>query len=432
MTINKLLCGAIMLAGPVSGQVTMSPFMEFGGDGWVAPLELSWLSDTAATERSIAYSAATHHLYVSSRTGGSHIRILNADTGAEVSAETSGLDMTDVAGGIFGISAVCVGGEGTIYACNLVSPAVSEAVPFKIYRWLDEASPPAVAVTTGTITGTRMGDTLDCFGSDTSTLLVAGEGNTGTVGTRNGYAIFSTGDGINFSASLIAFTGTDPAAGDFRAGITFTDGDSVIGSQGIGGFKFTSFNGTTGVLDRTRILTNQLERPMDYILLGGKPLLATLETNGNTTTPADTFSTVRVYDLSDPDIPAMVASSRTATTYRTQGTSGPGTGSVAWGKVTGKSAKLYALSTNNGIQAFTVTVADETPFVITGVNLDAAGAKLTITWSPVAGHTLRVEYSGDLNTWSPAATGLPADTTNYEWTIPAAFTGRAYVRVVQE
>jgi hypothetical protein len=266
-------------------------------------------------------------------------------------------------------------------------------------------------------------------------LLVAGEGNTGAVGARNGYAVMRTDDGINFTGSLVSFSGANPAPGDFRAGITFADGDSVIGSQGNGGFKFTRFSGTAGTLDQSKILTNQLERPMDYIVLGGKPLLATLETNGNTTTPVDTYSTVRIYDLSDPANPVFLAEGRNATNYFSQGTSGPGTGAVAWGKVTGNSAKLYALSTNNGIQAFTVTVPEETPFSISSLNLNAAAGKLTVAWNSNAGHTYRVEYSSDLSTWTPAATGLPGDasaTSTYEWAIPANLAGRAYVRVVRE
>ena len=170
----------------------------------------------------------------------------------------------------------------------------------------------------------------------------------------------------------------------------------MVGSQGAGGFKFTSFAGSTGTFDQAKLLTNTSERPMDYIVLGGVPLLATIECNGNTTTPPVTFSTVRLYDLTVFNAPVLAASGRTATTYNTQGTSGPGTGSVQWGKVTGNSATLYALSTNNGIQAFTVTVT-------------AAAVPPSVTGQPAS----RTVFERGVATFSVTAGGTPP--FSYQW-----------------
>ena len=419
---------------PAFAEVQMSPLTGFAGDGWLAPLEVSWLSDSAATERSIAYSAANNTLYVASRTGGPHIRMLDADTGAELNAGSEGVAMTGVSGGTLAINCIAATPDGVLYGANLVSP-VTAASGFKIYRWDDVGSGPVTVVNSTAITAGRMGDTLDAYGSGPSTLLVAGESNSTGTGARNGYAIFAPpAVGTDFSASLVTFSGANPAAGDFRTGITFLDADSVIGSQGTGGFKFTSFSGATGTLDQAKTLTNTLERPMDFMVLGGVPLLATIECNGNTTAPAATYSTVRVYDLTVPSAPVLAASGRTATSYFTQGTSGPGTGSVQWGKVTGNSATLYALSTNNGIQAFTITASPPEPALeFTAIQL--TGSQLTATWASAAGRTYRFEASGDLSTWTPVATGLPAGaggTTTYVWSIPAGFSGRAQVRVVRE
>ncbi len=345
-------------------QVTMTPLTSFAGDGWLEPGEVSWLSSTIATERSIAYSAAANELYVASRGTGVNVRILNAATGTEINVANSGLDMTGVSGGIFPINCVSVAEDGVIYGCNLCSP-VSGTSPFKIYRWPDSNSAPELVFTSSVITSGRMGDTFDAIGSGPGTLLVAGESNTAGTGPRNGYAVFTApppDSGVEFTGLLVGFLGADLVGGDFRAGITFTDADSVIGSQGNGGFKFTSFLDATGEFEQAKVLTNVRERPMDFIVLGGRPLLATIETNGNTTTPDAAYSTVRIYDFTVPDTPVMVASGRTATTYYSQGASGAGTGSVAWAKLTDSTANLYALSTNNGIQAFAVsTSSDATP-----------------------------------------------------------------------
>lgn len=222
--------------------------------------------------------------------------------------------MTGVSGGTFAISAVSVASDGILYACNLISPAVSAAAPFKIYRWDDIGSAPVLAVSSGTITGGRMGDNLDVTGSGNGTLLV-------------------------------------------------------------------------------------------------------------------------VYDLTTPSTPALVAFGRTANIYHSQGTAGPGTGSVQWGKITDNSATLYALSTNNGIQAFTVTIAEPPPFVITTVHLNSSANTLETSWNSVSGRTYRVEVSGNMLDWTTGASVLPADasgTNTYTWTILPAFTYRTFVRVVQE
>lgn len=360
---SSLLCGTTALALTVSrspAAVTLEPLASFSG-GWLAPLEVSWLSDTGATERSIAYSASENRVYVASRNGGNYIRILDADTAAELGGD--GVSMGGVSGGFFAISGVGVSGDGVLYGCNL---RLSAATPFKIYQWTDTGSDPVTVFDSSspTVTGfseARIGDTFDVTGSGASTLLIAGESNGGTTpGPRNGYAVFAPpAAGTEFTGSMVLFSGTNPAAGDFKIGMTFTNPDTVLGAQGTGGTKFTRYSGTTGTFDHARVLTTTSERPMDYLVLGGRPLLATIETNGNTTTPAATYSSVRIYDLTTPTAPAIAASGKTATSYFAQGVSGPGSGSVQWGKVTGDSATLYALSTNNGIQAFTVTVTPE-------------------------------------------------------------------------
>jgi hypothetical protein len=366
-----IVAGALGASAPAA-TVVMQALSTFGGDGWLAPGETGYLASItamgsstttpSASERSIAYSANTDHLYITSRQGGVRMLVLDPYTGQEVGA----LDTTGVSGGALPINMVSASASGAIYASNVASPVGTNS--FRIYRWADEASPPTIAFESTDITTGRMGDTLDLIGDGLSTLLVAGESDSTGSGARNGYAVLSTTDGASFSGQLVSFTGTPaPAAGDFRIGITFLDRDSVIGSKGAG-IRFSSFAAGTGTLDSTFTPTVAQERPMDFAVIGGIPILATLETNGNTTTPAATFSTVRLYDLTDPASPTLLASGRTATTWETQGTSGPGTGGVAWGKISGSQAYLYAISANNGIQAFLVSVPEPT----TGALLSAA------------------------------------------------------------
>jgi len=359
----RVLIGAAALSVAANAQIVMSPLTGFGGaDGWLAPGEEGFLTSItalgsstttpSAAERSIAYSANTDHLYVTTRQGGSQVMILDPYTGTQVSS----LDTTGVGGGALPINSITASASGVVYASNVASPVGTNV--FRLYRWADELSAPTVAFETTDLTAGRLGDTLDLIGDGLSTMLVAGESDSTGSGARNGYAILSTADGETFNGQLVTFTGTPaPAAGDFRMGITFMDRDTVIGSRGAG-MRFTSFSGGTGVLDSTFTPTAPLERQMDFAIIGGVPILATLETNGNTTTPADTFSTVRLYDLTNPASPVLFTSGRTANIWDTQGTSGPGSGKVAWGKISGSQAYLYAISAHNGIQAFLVSVPE--------------------------------------------------------------------------
>jgi hypothetical protein len=398
---SVVLCSATLTA-VCSAQLTMTPLTSFSGDGWLAPGEIGWLSSSAATERSIGYSRTANELYVASRSTGVNIRILNAATGEEINVANNGLDMTGVSGGIFAINCVGVAGDGVIYGCNLASP-VSVSAPFKIYRWQDSNSPPELVFTSNIITSGRMGDTFDVIGSGGNTRLVAGESNNAGTGPRNGYAIFTApppDSGIEFSGLLVGFPGANPAAGDFKLGITFTDSDSVIGSQGgSGGFKLTNFVNATGTFDRGWASTTPTERPMDFIMLGGRPLLATLETNGNTTPPnppaAPTFSTVRIYDLTDPQTPVLAASGRIPGTFESQGAAA-GTGAVQWAPLTDTTANLYALSTNNGIQAFAVSTSSE----ITPPSIATAPASRTV-------------FERGRTTFTVGAAGTPPFT--YQW-----------------
>ncbi|MBM4063452.1 MAG: hypothetical protein FJ265_20480 [Planctomycetes bacterium] len=129
--------------------------------------------------------------------------------------------------------------------------------------------------------------------------------------------------------------------------MTFVDGNTVIGNQGTNG-RVTTFSGSTATLDAT-IPLGANQRPLDYAVIGGVPVLAVLDTNY-----LNNASIVSVYDLTNPAAPVLLASG--TATSGTLINNVNATGSVQWGAITGNSARLYAMSTNHGIQAFTVVV----------------------------------------------------------------------------
>ena len=249
---------------------------------------------------------------------------------------------------------VGVGGDGVVYVANLTSQ--STTTPYKVYSWATEGSVPAVAYSGNAgLAGSRAGDSLAVIGSGGSTLLAAGYNSTPAVAGNNGYAI------INPTASTgtaIGFTGTPPNAGDFRLGLTFTDSSHVIGTAGSSLYRYSSYSVSSGsgTLIASPVIPDPAgataDRLMAYTVLNGKPLLA-VQSIGD--------SHVSIYDVSDPASPIYLASGNN--TSGTLTANGNGTGEEAWGPITVNpdgtaSETLYSMSSNQGIQAFIVSIPE--------------------------------------------------------------------------
>jgi hypothetical protein len=176
------------------------------------------------TQRGIAYSPTTNHVYVVSRTGGASVHILNAADGAEIGT----LDITGVSGGGGGaINLVDVADDGSIYICNLATAAGT----FKVYRYTNETSIPDVIFngdptsgdTNAVVTNSkRFGDNMTVRGSGTNVQIL--------VNSRGGRAsalLFPVDD------SLLSWTNqtilTDAANGDIGLGAAFGSGGSFWG-----------------------------------------------------------------------------------------------------------------------------------------------------------------------------------------------------------
>ena len=86
---------------------------------------------------------------------------------------------------------------------------------------------------------------------------------------------------------------------------------------------------------------------IDHITIMGNPYLATLDANS---------STVRVYDFLNPAVPVLLNSMTTTSGALTA--NGNGVGQVRWGTVMGDTATLYAMATNQGLQALVFQVPE--------------------------------------------------------------------------
>ncbi len=343
--------GVITLLAAVSSsqaQVSISALSSFGGgDGWLAPGEGGYtFLGTGNNERGIGYGNG--HLYLVSRAGGNNVRILNPLTGADL----GGLNNTGITGGTFPVNNIAVGGDGAIYVGNLTTQSTTS--PYKIYKWATEASVPTVAYSGNAgLAASRIGDNLAAIGSGSSTRLAAGYANSPAVAGNNGFAIIDPTAG---TATAVGFAGTPPNAGDFRLGITFTDSSHVLGDQGSSLYRDASFSGATGTLLASPAIPDPsgatADRLLAYDILGGKALLA-VQSIGD--------SHVSIYDVTDPTAPVWLVSGNNTSGSLTA--NGNGTGELAWGDVIvnvdgSVTQTLYAMSSNQGIQAFTVTVPE--------------------------------------------------------------------------
>jgi hypothetical protein len=342
--------GLAMAVGTLSAsaQVTMTALSSFGGgDGWLAPGEGGYtFLGTANNERGLAFGNGD--LYLVSHTSNS-IRILDPTTGADLGS----LNNTGVSGGTFAVNTIGVGTDGAIYVANLTTQSTTS--PFRVYRWANNAATATVAYSgNGGIAGSRLGDDLAITGGGSSTLLAAGYNSSPSVTGNNGYAILNPTAG---TATAIGFTGTPPNAGDFRLGLTFTDSSHVLGTAGSSLYRDTSFSGSTGTLIGSPGIPDPAgataDRMLGYTLLDGVALLA-VQSIGD--------SHVSLYNATDPNAPVYIGALNN--TSGTLTANGNGTGELAWGAIKDNgdgsfSETLYAMSTNQGIQAFVVTVVPE-------------------------------------------------------------------------
>jgi hypothetical protein len=348
----------LVLANPASAQVTMSPLATWSpnGDGWLAPGEGGYtFLGTGNLERGLGFGNG--HVYLVSRNGGNNVRILDALTGADL----GGLNMTGVSGGTFPVNNMGVGGDGAIYVANLTTQSTTS--PYKVYKWATEGSAPSVAYSGDSgLAGSRLGDDLAAIGSGSSTRLVGGYNSTPSVAGNNGYSIIDPTAG---TATAIAFS-TPPNAGDFRLGITFSDSSHVIGTAGSSLYRYTSFSGTSGTLLASPAIPDPAgataDRLLAYAVVGGLPILA-VQSIGD--------SHVSIYDVTDPTNPVWLASGNN--TSGTLTANGNGTGELAWNITGANTAILYGLSSNQGIQAFGVTIPEPGSMALAALGLMFAG-----------------------------------------------------------
>jgi hypothetical protein len=328
-------------------QWSLSPLNSFGVNGWLSGTAFG-ASGTNNSIRSMAYNPASGNVVVAN---GSTVQLVNGTTGAVGGL----LNSTGISGGTRLFNTVTVTNDGAIYGSNLVTSSTASA--FKIYRWADESAAPSTFYSgnAGVATGARAGDSLVAFGSDATGMLALGTGtiNSGTTPTSY-YSLIPTNSGV--AGVMTAMSGTGAANASFRTGLAFLDADSILGLASGGATSNSVVSGTAApwTFDGTRTVQNVNERSVSVVTsVFGTPLLATMQFGGNGGTLLTSTNTVRLYDatnfgttgLGTPLASANIAVGSIANTNGTVG--------IAFGSVNGNPV-LYAMNSNNGIQAFQI------------------------------------------------------------------------------
>jgi len=319
----------------------------------------AWMGSN--TERGFAYNPVTNKIYVVSRNGGNFIKVLNADTGADL----ADLSTVGVSGGTYALNDIETSEDGHIFLCNLANNA---ADVFKIYHYANEASDPVVAFQSdfGGIVTKRMGDNIAVIGrvSDNSLEIWAPDA------TGNKINVLGTADnGVSFT---IKRTITLPAATFGGAPSCYpvypVTGDSLVCTNSSGkNLLFWKYDGTLfgqvpgGVIATGTTATKLFKFPGTTT----HNFISTFQYSGQ--------SNARIVDM-DGQSPAYYRS------YAVSPSMGAvanlnGTGDIAFKYNTDGSVTMFVLASNNGIGAYKVT----RPYFVNGrlhENYILTGSKL--------------------------------------------------------
>lgn len=316
VTSNPAIIGLIP-----STQSSVSSILWRRGAG-----SLSYLT-SGNTERGMAYHALSNQVLVVSRSTGTKIYCIDANTGNAV----TNLDMTGVGGKpseTFPLNMIGVADDGAIYACNLAN--INTGAGFTIYRWAD-ANPgtqPTIAYGPDAPVNERIGDTFAVQGSGLNTRLIAAT-RTNTV-----VVVFTTGDGVTFTPNIVDVS-TAPA-GFAGLGLAAGGGDYFWATSGGYLLRKVYFDLVNTTNEVQLALAGQTGNNV-----GIDPINQMATSIGTSDTP----SNLRILELADQTVEAPTLDQEF---FGTDNDNVNFTGAVAMDVPNGR---IFALDSNNGLLA---------------------------------------------------------------------------------
>ncbi|MEI9866250.1 MAG: immunoglobulin domain-containing protein [Limisphaerales bacterium] len=221
---------------------------------------------TDNNQRGLAFDPVLNRVVLVSRSSTNGVHLLDADTGADAGELDYSALLAFTPPGTFPINMTGVGDDGAVYVANLITSGTADT--FAIYRW-DSATPTASVVPAyydNPGLG-RIGDTLAVRGAGVNTEILA------SFRTGTNVALFTTGDGVNFSFNLITITNLpdDAQANGFAGlGLAFGPGNTFWA-------KSTGFNLRQVAYD---LASNSGSVIATYVLPGTEAPIGVDNTNG--------------------------------------------------------------------------------------------------------------------------------------------------------
>lgn len=350
--------------------VVMQPLTTFGpnGDGSVRPGDLFFLTSSNQWQRGMAYNPTTGHLLVVDRStntttsASGDVYIIDGNTGAAVT-NSSGLpkkldisSIIDLGNVAFRMSLIGIADDGAIYVGNLSTATTPPQ--YALYRWENEDAPQTLVFPTQSfpdsdpssgntnVTERRWGDTMAVRGSGLTTQIL--------IANRGTNAALFTPDDNTYSHFTPKTLGTDAQPGGLSVGLTFGTANTfwtTPGSFGNGALRLMAYNTTAGTATTTSIFTSP-EWPgaiSPILAIPSKNLFAGI-------TMVSGADVVRLYSTPNAAAsPSVVLQDRKSfvTTHPNN--------NYAGALALGTNEVLYALDSDNGIMAFTLTTVASNP-----------------------------------------------------------------------
>jgi hypothetical protein len=284
-----------------------------------------------------------------------------------------------ISGGTYTMSLLGVADDGVVYVGNLTLNGTTTA--FRLYRWANDnpATTPTVAFSGDPFPGSgeRWGDTLNVRGAGATTQIVIGS-RTGT-----NVVVFTTSNGINFTANPVAITGG--AGGMFGLGLAFGSGNTIWGKQNGSPLRQASFNLATD----TGTVLQSFGSPTVVSGVAAIGVSTNLQFLGGVS--LETPDNFQLYDLPPSGAPSLLETNA----FPADNANNNGTGAVDFG-----GDRVFALDSNNGIIALQLLSPTPAEFVLID-RLPNGHVHLLWNGHPVFSYTLQT--SSNLLFWSDLA-----------------------------